>query len=136
MTAIALYGQGEVGPSLDIVGIRLGMTVKEAAAARRAANPRLMLSPSTKALEGFSQPLLVSIVGTETVTPGADYSVARAGEVIELLFTTPPGPEVVWGIKRQYTFATRNSQTCKSRSTPCARSTVRNQFPQVRMPGT
>ena len=107
LLAIGLHAQSGTAPSLDIVGIKLGMTTREAAAALRADNPRLMLRPTTTTLEGFAQPLLFSIVGQEAITSGSDSTITRAGEDVELLFTTPPSPEVVWGVKRIYTFATR-----------------------------
>jgi len=105
--SVTLSGQADVVPSLDVVGIRIGMTVKEAATALRADNPRLMLTPSTRGLEGFAQPLLMSIAGQEGPVSGPNNTVERGGENIELLFTTPPNPEVVWGIKRTYFFATK-----------------------------
>ena len=83
------------------------MTTKEAAAALRADNPRLMLAPTTQPLEGFAQPLLLSIIGNEGATTGPNGEVARAAENIELLFTTPPSPETVWAVKRVYSFATK-----------------------------
>jgi len=107
VSGIALYGQGAGAPSLDVVGIRIGMTVKEAAVALKAANPRLMLSPTTRPLEGFQQPLLFSIIGDEPATTGPNYTMLRGSENIQLLFTTPPSPEVVWGVKRVYNFATK-----------------------------
>jgi hypothetical protein len=103
MSGIALHGQGGA-PSLDVVGIRIGMTVKEAATALKAANPRLRLAPGTRALEGFPQPLLFSIIGNEDSITGPDGIMTRAPETITLLFTTPPSPEVVWGVKRVYNF--------------------------------
>lgn len=66
-----------------------------------------MLTPTTRTLEGFSQPLLFSIVGQEAITSGPNSTIARAGEDVELLFTTPPSAEVVWGVKRTYNFATK-----------------------------
>lgn len=107
LTGAVLSGQGAGTPSLDVVGIRLGMTTKEAAAALRADNPRLMLAPTTQPLEGFAQPLLLSIIGNEGATTGPTGEVARAAENIELLFTTPPSPETVWAVKRVYSFATK-----------------------------
>jgi len=104
VSGIALYGQSAGAPSLDVVGIRVGMTVKEAAAALKADNPRLMLSPGTHTLEGFAQPLLFSIIGNEDATTGPNGTMTRANETITLLFTTPPSPEVVWGVKRVYNF--------------------------------
>src|SRR5262245_47495529 len=104
VSVIALNAQGQVSPSLDIVGIRIGMTVKEAATALKAANPRLMLAPGTHALEGFPQPLLFSMIGIQDATTGPDGTMTRPSEIITLLFTTPPSPEVVWGVKRVYSF--------------------------------
>jgi hypothetical protein len=106
--AVGIYGQTGAAPSLDIVGIKLGMTTREAAAALRADNPRLMLTPTTRTLEGFSQPLLFSILGQEPITVGPEGGIVRAGEDIVILFTTPPSAEVVWGVKRQYTFAAKD----------------------------
>jgi len=102
------FGQNGAAPSLDVVGIRIGMTVKEAAVALKADNPRLMLMPSTGTLEGFSQALLLSMAGREAPSGGPNGEIVRAAENIEVLFTTPPGPEVVWGVQRTYTFATKD----------------------------
>src|SRR5712691_1414891 len=51
------------GISLDIVGIKLGMSVKDAMLALKADNPRLTLTPSTLTLEGFAEQLMPSVRG-------------------------------------------------------------------------
>lgn len=92
--------------SLDVVGIKLGMTVADAMRALKADNPRMTLTPTSRALEGFASPLVFEVLGNEPVTAGPNFTTARAGEALEILFTLPPGPEVVWGLQRNYHFAT------------------------------
>lgn len=94
------------GPAFDVVGIKLGMTVADAMRALKADNPRMTLTPNTHELEGFSSPLMLSVVASEPVTPGPNATAARGGEALEILFTLPPGTEVVWGVQRKYHFAT------------------------------
>jgi hypothetical protein len=102
----AARAQSAGGINLDVVGIRLGMTVKDAMLALKADNPRMTLSPATLELEGFTGPLLFSVAGTEAPTPGGPYNLPlRAGENVEILFTVPPNREVVWAVRRTYFFA-------------------------------
>jgi len=102
----AARAQSAGGIDLDVVGIRLGMTVKDAMLALKADNPRMTLTPSTRQYEGFTGQLLLSVVGAEAATPGGPNSTPlRAGENVEILFTMPPNQEVVWGVKRVYNFA-------------------------------
>src|SRR6266566_4076272 len=68
--------------SLDVVGIKLGMTVREAMLALKADNPRLTLMPATRQFEGFAEALMPSVTGLESATPGPNSSIARAGENI------------------------------------------------------
>jgi hypothetical protein len=93
-------------PAFDVVGIRLGMSVTDAMRALKADNPRLQLTPSTRQLEGFSSPLMLSVIGDEAATPGPGGTTARGGETVEILFTLPPSMEAVWGVQRKYHFAT------------------------------
>ena len=92
-------GENPAGVNLDIVGIKPGMTVKEAMIALRADNPRLMLTPNTHQYEGFADPLLLYVSGLEQPGDG------RGSESIDIFFTMPPSQEVVWGVKRTYSFA-------------------------------
>lgn len=96
----------QIGP--DVVGIKSGMTVKDAMQALKADNPRMKLSPSTLRLEGFSDDLMSYVVGAEPQTPGPPpgYTIARAGEKVTIAFTLPPNQESVWGVERVYNFAT------------------------------
>jgi hypothetical protein len=94
------------GISLDVVGIKPGMTVREAMLALKADNPRLTIAPSTRQYEGFAEPLMPSVTGSEPATPGPNSVIQRAGENVEILFTMLPNQEVVWGVKRTYFFAT------------------------------
>jgi hypothetical protein len=101
------YAQNAGGPSLDIVGIKLGMPVKDAMLALKADNAQLTITPFTFRPEGFASELLLTVKGDQAFAPGANYGVERAGESVEILFTLPPNAEVVWGVKREYTFATK-----------------------------
>jgi hypothetical protein len=101
----AARAQSAGGISLDVVGIRLGMTVKDAMLALKADNPRMTLSPFTREYEGLTGPLLFSVFGEEAPTPGGPYNLPlRAGENVEILFTVPPNQEVVWAVRRVYFF--------------------------------
>ena len=100
----AARAQSAGGISLDVVGIKLGMTVKDAMLALKADNPRMTLAPSTLELEGFTGPLLFSVAATEAPTPGPNSLPLRAGENVDILFTVPPNQEVVWAVRRVYFF--------------------------------
>jgi hypothetical protein len=89
-------------PNLDVVGIKLGMPVKTAVATMKANNPRLNIKEDTFQLEGFDQVVLSSIVADELGEGGKD------GERFELGFSMPPSPQVVWGVRRTYTYARQN----------------------------
>lgn len=101
----AARAQSAGGISLDVVGIKLGMTVKDAMLALKADNPRMTLAPATLEFEAFTEPLLFSVAGTEAPTPGPNSLPSRAGENVEILFTVPPNQEVVWAVRRTYFFA-------------------------------
>ena len=89
-------------PSLDVVGIKLGMPVKTAVATMKAANPRVNVQEDTFQLEGFDQVVLSSIVAAAPGEGGKDV------ERFELAFTMPPSPQVVWGVRRTYSYALQN----------------------------
>lgn len=97
--------ESAAGISLDVVGIKPGMTVRDAMLALKADNPRMTLAPSTREFEGFTGPLLFSVFGEEAATPGPNSLPLRAGENVEILFTLPPNQEVVWAVRRVYNFA-------------------------------
>jgi hypothetical protein len=88
------------------VGIKFGMTVKDAMLALKADNPRLNLAPETLQLKGFADQLMSSVTCNEMITSGPNSSIARAGEKVTIGFTLPPSQELVWAIKRDYDFAT------------------------------
>ena len=50
--------ESAAGISLDVVGIKPGMTFKDAMLALKADNPRLTLTPSTRQYEGFTEALM------------------------------------------------------------------------------
>lgn len=95
------------GPLLnfDVVGIKLGMTARDAMVALKADNPHLSLTPSSFKYEGFANPLIPVVDGSD-VAPTVNAGVQRASETVQILFTTPPGAEVVWGMGRHYSFPT------------------------------
>ena len=101
------HAKAEGAAALDVVGIKFGMPVADAMRALKADNPRLTLAPNTMSLEGFSAPLMLSVIGTEPPTAAPDGTSGHSGETVEILFTLPPSPEVVWGIQRSYHFATK-----------------------------
>ncbi len=96
---------GAAAVSLDVVGIKPGMTIKEAMLALKADNPRLTIVPSVQHHEGFAEPLMPEVMGSEKATAGRD-SILRGAEDVEILFTMLPKQEAVWGVKRNYSFAT------------------------------
>jgi hypothetical protein len=67
----------------DIVGIKVGMTLKEAMAALKAHNPNLRLKPENLQYASIPQALTYAISGE------------GAAEVFYFLVTMPPGPPVV-----------------------------------------
>jgi len=81
---------------VDVAGMKPGMTVKDTMLALRDVNPNLTITPDTFRLEGFGSQDLVDTVNA--------YSVSGQ-EQITLAFTVPPGPEVLWGLRRQLKFA-------------------------------
>jgi hypothetical protein len=85
--------------NLDVAGIRIGMTVKEAMLALKADNPNLILNPHKLQLEGFAQDLMTSVDANQMA------SATKGGEDVELLFTVPPNTEALWGIRRSTTYA-------------------------------
>jgi hypothetical protein len=89
-------------PNLDVVGIKLGMPVKTAVATMKATNPRLNIAEDTFQLEGFDQVVLTSIVAAVPGEGGKDV------ERFDLGFTMPPSAQVVWGVRRTYTYARQN----------------------------
>ena len=89
-------------PNLDVVGIKLGMPVKTAVTAIKASNPRLTVQEDTFQLEGFDQVVLSSIVASVSGEAGKDT------EQFSLGITMPPSPQVVWGVRRTYTYAPQN----------------------------
>jgi hypothetical protein len=88
--------------NLDIVGIKLGMPVKDALAALKTDKPKLSLQEQTLQLEGFDQPLLTTVLGSESGAAGKD------SESLDVEFTMPPSKQVVWGIQRIYSYADQN----------------------------
>ena len=103
----APHAEAQGAAALDIVGIKFGMPVADAMRALKADNPRMTLAPTTKTLEGFSSPLMLSVIGSEQPLPAPDGTIGHAGEGVEILFTLPPGAEVVWAVQRNYHFATK-----------------------------
>ena len=88
---------------VDVVGIKLGMSLKDAVAAIKADNPKLGLRSDTLTLEGFAQPFVTSVVADQAGVSGQDK------ERIQLLVITPPSPQVVWGIRRVYTYSNQTT---------------------------
>jgi hypothetical protein len=85
--------------AVDVVGIKIGMPLKDAVAAIKADNAKLDLKSDTLTLEGFDQPFVTSVVADQAGVGGKDK------EGIQLLVITPPNPQVVWGIRRIYTYS-------------------------------
>jgi hypothetical protein len=110
----APHAKAQGAPALDIVGIKFGMPVADAMRALKADNPRMTLAPTTVSLEGFASPLMLSVIGNEPPLPAADGTIGHAGEAVELLFTLPPSPEVVWAVQRTYHFATKERSSMEA----------------------
>jgi hypothetical protein len=88
--------------NLDIVGIKLGMPIKDALAAVKADNPGLSLTPQTLQLEGFAQPFVTTVMAQQAGVAGKDT------EGLELQFTMPPARQVLWGVRRTYSYTKEN----------------------------
>jgi hypothetical protein len=99
---ISAHAEDTTAPNLDIAGIKVGMGVNEAMAALKAENPHFYITTSSHQLEGFSEPLHPFASGQQMIGPNND------GEGMSLLFTMPPGREVVWGIKRDCNYRAEN----------------------------
>ena len=97
--------EAAAGIALDVVGIKPGMTVRDAMIALKADNPHLTLVPSLHQFEGFPEPLMASVTGSEQQTPDPKSGLPRASENVMILFTVIPKQEAVWGVQRNYTFA-------------------------------
>ena len=93
---------------LDIVGVKLGMPVKEAVAAVKAHNAMLKLEPQAKlefeALPGVVMtPVLASTKNVSQASdPGAEY--------LGLLLTYAPNEAFLWGISRNLGFGREYSR--------------------------
>jgi hypothetical protein len=85
---------GAAGPTLDVAGIKIGMSEDDAIEALKAHNPRLPLSQPGHRIEGISEPVRPFVTGH--VLPTGDLD----GETVTLLFTMPPGLKILWGIQR------------------------------------
>jgi hypothetical protein len=110
-------------PNLDVVGVKLGMPVKTAVATMKANNPRLTLQEDTFQLEGFDQVVLSSIEASVSGEAGKDT------EHFSLGITMPPGPQVVWGVRRIYTYAPQNMP-----STALTMAALRKKYGQENIP--
>jgi hypothetical protein len=82
------------GPTLDVAGIKIGMSEDDAIAALKAHNPRLLLTQPAHQIEGISEPVRPIVSGKVALTGDL------VGESVDLLFTMPPGQSVLWGIRR------------------------------------
>ena len=93
---------------LDVVGVKLGMPVKDALAALKAHNGNLKLEPITmpgyEALPGvIMTPVFASLRNT---AKSADEGI----EYVNLLTTFAPNEAFVWGVTRQVIFGTEASR--------------------------
>ncbi len=87
------------GPDLDIAGFKVGMSEAEVMAAIKTHDPRLVMSQPSHRLEGFSVAVHPSASGMVLPTDTFD------GENVELLFTMPPGQQVLWGMRRTTSYS-------------------------------
>lgn len=76
-----------------------GRSRSTAIAAIKAENPSLGLQNQTMQLEGFAQPFVTLVAADQPGVAGKDK------EAIQVLVVTPPNPQVVWGIRRAYTYS-------------------------------
>ncbi len=118
------------GASVDVVGIKLGMPMPAAVAAVRADNARLGMQNDTLQLEGFGQPFVTSVVADQAGEAGKDK------EQIQLLITTPPHAQVVWGIRRLYTYSDQTRPSLDNTLAGLRRSIVRRPYSSIQIPGT
>lgn len=100
---VAQASPEQAAVNLDIVGIKLGMSTADALRTLKADNPRLKLTPSAFKYQDLPNPLTFTVDGTD-IAPTANAAVEQASERIQILLTTAPSQEVVWGVLRNYTF--------------------------------
>jgi hypothetical protein len=93
---------------LDIVGVKLGMTPKDALAALKVHNPGLMLEPKAKveyeALPGVV--LMPVLANSQNASPSKD----GGSEYMGLLVTYPPSEAFVYGVWRDVSFGKLESR--------------------------
>ena len=89
------------GHSVDIAGVRLGMSSQQAAAAVRTANPRFQIS--TNPAVRFD--LLPNVAFNEVVYARHAGDAAHGQESIDLKFTQPPNQPLLWSIQRNKQYA-------------------------------
>jgi hypothetical protein len=89
--------------AVDVVGIKIGMPLKDAIEAIKADNPKLGLQNQTLQVEGFDQPFVISEIADQPGESGKDK------ESITLLVTTPPGDQTIWGIRRTYSYSNQTA---------------------------
>jgi hypothetical protein len=94
---------------IDIVGIKLGMPVRDAVQAVRAANAEMKVSPVDIArLEALPQTELTASAFAQTNPQG------QGGEAIGLALTLPPNEPYVWGVTRNIRFAAQEMPTAET----------------------
>ena len=125
---------------LDIVGVKLGMTPKEAFAAIHAYNPKMKIDIINSRMEPPTAPgtfvrvphyaiaRIVGPPGRGLNAPENIYAPDGSAERIGLEFTTPPYPAVVARVTRIVTFPTTQPVVASNLSKRCARSMGRNLF--------
>jgi hypothetical protein len=94
---------------IDIVGIKLGMPVRDAVQAVRAANADMKVYPVDIArLEALPQTELTASAFAQTNSQG------QGGEAIGLALTLPPNEAYVWGVTRSIRFAAQEMPTAET----------------------
>jgi len=95
------------GHPVDLVGIRLGMTAQQAAAAVRAANPGFQISNNP----AFRFDLLPNVAFNEVVYARKTGDATHGQESIDLKFTQPPNQAMLWSIQRNKQYADQERPT-------------------------
>ncbi len=105
LVLVAGFASAQQTPSLDIVGIKPGMSMNDAMQALKADDPRLKMTNTSIQAEGFANPLIPLVQGDD-IAPNNVAQVNQPTETIQVLLTTPPGQAVVWSVWRNYIFPT------------------------------
>lgn len=102
LLTVALYTANAAAEMPDILGIQLGMPVREAHEKLQAALPKHKIQIMTDVLPTIDKPVIKSFsaVPTEQI-----YMGGPEGDAVTVSVTLPPNKQVVWRVVRQHYFA-------------------------------